>query len=214
VAETGSPLEVVDLGPAEIPEGVGVCARGMRDNPLHVAAFGPDPERRVRALTRLFASFFSIFEGQEPFGLRRDAVLVAATGVGPPGCCPNRPTAGQRLRLTPTVLGLGPRTAARTSSWMKVWADRDPDEPHSHLGPLAVDAHLQGQGIGTVLLAEYCRRLDAAGQTGYLETDRPENVRFYERGGFEVIGEAEAIGVPNWFMRREPQPAGPSSPGA
>jgi ribosomal protein S18 acetylase RimI-like enzyme len=204
VTETASELEVVDLGPAEIPEGVGVCARGMRDNPLHVAAFGSDPERRVLALTRLFTAFFSVFEGQEPFGLRRGGRLVAATGVGPPGSCPNRPTAGQRLRFTPTVLGLGPRTAARMGSWMKTWADHDPDEPHSHLGPLAVDAQLQGQGIGTVLLREYCRRLDAAGQTGYLETDKAENVRFYERGGFEVAGEAEVIGVRNWFMGRPP----------
>jgi ribosomal protein S18 acetylase RimI-like enzyme len=206
VTETASGLEVVDLGPADIPEGVGVCARGMRDNPLHVAAFGPDPERRVRATTRLFTALFEIFEGQEPFGLRRDGVLVAATGVGPPGSCPNRPTVGQRLRLTPTVLSLGPRTATRMGSWMKAWADHDPDDPHSHLGPLAVDAHLQGQGIGTVLLTEYCRRLDAAGQTGYLETDKAENVRFYQRGGFEVVGEAEVIGVRNWFMRRSPNP--------
>jgi ribosomal protein S18 acetylase RimI-like enzyme len=208
-----SGLEVVDLGPAETPEGVGVCARGMRDNPLHVAAFGPDPERRLDALTRMFTAFFKTYKGQEPFGLRRDGALVAATGVGPPGSCPNRPTVGQRVRLTPVVLALGPRTASRMGAWMKAWAERDPDDTHSHLGPLAVDAHLQGQGIGTVLLDEYCRRLDAAAQTGYLETDKAENVRFYERGGFEVVGEADVIGVRNWFMRRPP--AGePRAPGA
>jgi ribosomal protein S18 acetylase RimI-like enzyme len=204
VTARANELEAVDIGPDEIPEAVGVCARGMRDNPLHVAAFGPDPERRLRVTTRLFTALFETFQGQEPFGLRRDQVLVAATGVGPPGHCPNRPTAGQRMRLTPTVLSAGPRTAARMANWMKAWADHDPEEPHSHLGPLAVDAHLQGQGIGTVLLREYCRRLDAAGQVGYLETDKAENVRFYERGGFGVVGEAEVIGVGNWFMRREP----------
>ena len=80
---------------------------------------------------------------------------------------------------------------------------RQPTESHSHFGPLAVDAHLQGQGIGTAILAEYERRLDQSGQVGYLETDRYENVRLYERYGFEVIGEEAVIGVPNWFMRRE-----------
>jgi ribosomal protein S18 acetylase RimI-like enzyme len=34
------------------------------------------------------------------------------------------------------------------------------DEPHVHLGPLAVDAHLQGQGIGSLIMREHCRRLD------------------------------------------------------
>jgi len=43
---------------------------------------------------------------------------------------------------------------------------------------------------------------------GYLETDKRENVRFYERFGFEVIAREPVIGVPNWFMRREPRSAG------
>ena len=73
-----------------------------------------------------------------------------------------------------------------------------------HLGPLAVDAGLQGQGIGSILLAEHCRRLDAAGEVGYLETDREQNVAFYARQGFETVDEAQVLGVPNWFMRRPP----------
>ena len=68
-----------------------------------------------------------------------------------------------------------------------------------------MDRHLQGQGIGSILLAEHCRRLDDRGdEVGYLETDKPENVRFYEKQGYRVIGEAPALGVPSWFMRREP----------
>jgi ribosomal protein S18 acetylase RimI-like enzyme len=46
--------------------------------------------------------------------------------------------------------------------------------------------------------------MDAAGEDAYLETDKPENVRFYERFGFEVVGEQEVIGVPNWYMARRP----------
>jgi predicted N-acetyltransferase YhbS len=85
---------------------------------------------------------------------------------------------------------------------MRAWDAQHPVAPHSHLGPLAVDAHLQGQGLGSVLLREYCRRVDEAGQAAYLETDRAENVRFYAREGFEVIAEARVLGVPNWFMWR------------
>jgi hypothetical protein len=49
----------------------------------------------------------------------------------------------------------------------------------------------------------YCVRVDAAGGDAYLETDKPANVRFYERFGFEVIGDQEILGVTNWFMLRQ-----------
>jgi ribosomal protein S18 acetylase RimI-like enzyme len=101
---------------------------------------------------------------------------------------------------------VGPRTAARIGKWVSDWRRRDPDEPHVHLGPLAVDRELQGQGIGSVMLAEHCRRLDADGALGYLETDKAENVRFYSKQGYEVVDEAPVIGVRCWFMRREPRP--------
>jgi hypothetical protein len=55
------------------------------------------------------------------------------------------------------------------------------------------------------MMGEYCRRLDEAAEAGYLETDKSENVPFYERHGFAVIDRAEVIGVPNWFMLREPR---------
>jgi ribosomal protein S18 acetylase RimI-like enzyme len=194
------------MRPEDVPEAVGVVARGMRDNPLHVAAYGDDPDRRERCQARLIGALFRHFTTQQPICAVRDGTLVGVTGVAPVGTC--QPTTAQRLRLLPTVLSLGPRTAARVGRWLAKWAARDLEEEHVHLGPVAVDAHLQGQGIGSLIMEEHCRRLDAAREVGYLETDKPENVRFYERFGFEVIGEEPVLGVPNWYMRREPRPAG------
>ncbi len=45
--------------------------------------------------------------------------------------------------------------------------------------------------------------MDAAQVAAYLETDKPENVRFDERFGFRVVGHADVLGVPNWFMLRQ-----------
>jgi ribosomal protein S18 acetylase RimI-like enzyme len=67
---------------------------------------------------------------------------------------------------------------------------------------VAVDAHLQGMGIGSKLMRVFCAQMDAAGEAAYLETDKPENVRFYERFGFEIVGDEQVIGVPNWYMAR------------
>jgi GNAT superfamily N-acetyltransferase len=195
-------VQVRDLDSDEIPAAVAVLARGMRDNPIHVAAFGDDPEHRLRALERLFSALFDVMTAQTPICAVDGGEIVGATGIAPAREC--RPSRGQRLRLTPTMLSFGPRASARVGRWFGAWAARDPDEPHSHLGPLAVDAPLQGRGIGAEIMGEYTRRLDEAGELGYLETDRPENVPFYERHGFEVVGEEPVLDVPNWFMSREP----------
>jgi len=53
--------------------------------------------------------------------------------------------------------------APRMARWLSTWGKHDPYRPHSHFGPLAVDLDLQGEGIGSLLLTTYCRRLDDAG---------------------------------------------------
>jgi len=94
--------------------------------------------------------------------------------------------------------------APRLLRWLAAWGRRDPGTPHSHLGPVAVDPLLHGQGVGSRLLAAYVGGLDVRAETGYLETDKPENVRLYRRFGFDVVAQADVLGVPNWFMLRAP----------
>jgi hypothetical protein len=53
------------------------------------------------------------------------------------------------------------------------------------------------------LVADFCARVDAAGSIAYLETDKKENVPFYEKFGFVVTTESSVLGVPNWFMTRK-----------
>jgi predicted N-acetyltransferase YhbS len=117
--------------------------------------------------------------------------------------------------MTPAMLkGFGLRSALNVGSWLGSWATHDPSEPHVHLGPIAVDPEAQGRGIGRHLMQRYTRELDCAGWAGYLETDRPENVAFYERFGFELIETSSVLAVPNYFMLCEahktwPAPAFP-----
>jgi ribosomal protein S18 acetylase RimI-like enzyme len=67
---------------------------------------------------------------------------------------------------------------------------------------MAVDVHLQGRGVGSAMLADFCARMDEQGAVAYLETDKSENVRFYERFAFSVVAESKVLGVPSWFMSR------------
>ncbi|MDQ3926834.1 MAG: GNAT family N-acetyltransferase [Actinomycetota bacterium] len=194
-------MEIGAFDASEIEEVLDVLARGMRDNPLHVATFGEDPERRRRRFRGLMAAAFSIRDFSHTLVARReDGVIVGVCGMMPPGDC--LPNFIQRLRLLPTLLFMGPRAIGRTMRWLGIWQKHDPEERHWHMGPLAVDAHLQGMGVGSRMMQVFCAQMDAAREDAYLETDKPENARFYKRFGFKVVGEREVLGVPNYFMLR------------
>jgi GNAT superfamily N-acetyltransferase len=76
---------------------------------------------------------------------------------------------------------------------------------------VGVERHLQGRGIGTALLRVFCQRMDALGAMAYLETDKRENVAFYERFGFQTQGQEPVLEVPNWFMARALSGSAPRS---
>jgi len=179
----------------------------MRDNPIIVAAFGQDPGTRHGRLQRLFGAMAAAeVPGRDRDMLAArgpDGSILGVCGMMPPGRC--QPGIGRQLRLLPALLSLGPRGAGRTMSWLGAWSKHDPDERHWHLGPVAVDAHLQGMGIGSMLMRVFCERMDDAAEDAYLETDKEINIRFYERFGFEVTGEEEVLGVRNWYMFRRAQ---------
>lgn len=195
-------LEVRGLRPAELSAAVGVIARGMRDNPVHLAVYGPDPARRLRCHAHLIGGLLAASPDLHVLVAIEQGALVAVAAEAPAGTC--RPTPRRLLRMLPHLAHLGPGTALRVRAWTDTWAAHDPAEPHVHLGPVAVDAHLQGRGLGTALLREHCRRLDETPQAGWLETDKPANVRFYQRFGYEVAGQVEVLGLPTWSMRRAP----------
>jgi GNAT superfamily N-acetyltransferase len=81
--------------------------------------------------------------------------------------------------------------------------------PHWYLGYLGTRHERQGQGLGTQMLREVLAPLDAQGVPAYLESSNERNVPLYERNGFRVVGELQALGhgPTIWRMWREPSPA-------
>jgi predicted N-acetyltransferase YhbS len=63
----------------------------------------------------------------------------------------------------------------------------------------------QGRGLGTRLIAPGLARADAERLPCYLTTGRAENLRFYQRFGFQVVADKLAVvpgGPTSWGMRR------------
>jgi ribosomal protein S18 acetylase RimI-like enzyme len=70
-------------------------------------------------------------------------------------------------------------------------AKHHPHEPHWYLPLIAADPHWIGQGLGALLMKHALRRCDEEGIAAYLESSNPRNISFYERHGFEIIGEIQ-----------------------
>jgi GNAT superfamily N-acetyltransferase len=183
-----------------------VLTDAYRTNPMHVAVFGgtgPEVERQNRAF---FSAILEMIEGTRLIAVHDDSVVGYVRWTSYPGCRPSR----EAVRaIMPRLLGqLADGVAPRLTAFLSAWAKRDPNAAHSHFGPIAVSPTSQGTGIGRLLIQRYCAQIDLTGESGYLETDRPENVHFYGRSGFEVVSEMELLGVRNWFMRRPARASG------
>jgi hypothetical protein len=71
-----------------------------------------------------------------------------------------------------------------------------------HLGPVCAEPGELGRDVHGLLLLRHVAALDAVGAVGYLETDQPEAVELYRGFGYAVVGMADVLGRPCWFMRR------------
>jgi ribosomal protein S18 acetylase RimI-like enzyme len=192
-------IRVVALRSELAPAAARMLARAFVTNPLHVAAFGAS---RLDRNDAFFRAGLAVMKGP---------TLVATDGAQPlglvhwarsPQC---QLSVLEKLQIMPVMVGaFGLVSAVKVGSWLSAWSTHDPREPHVHLGPIGVAPEAQRRGVGQRLMEQYCGAIDLTGDAGYLETDRPENVRFYERFGFTIADEVSVLGVPNFLMRRRP----------
>jgi len=78
--------------------------------------------------------------------------------------------------------------------------------PHDYLFFLGVAPEAQRKGVGSALMRDWTRRLDAGRRPAFLETGNAANLPFYARFGFTVTAEYRAApSAPmSWAMWREP----------
>jgi GNAT superfamily N-acetyltransferase len=176
---------------------VSMLAEAFVTNPLHISAFGPQRIDQNRLFFRI--GLRHMFNGEAFLALVDDQVRGYVHFNASPYCLP----APEEIPLAATTL-LKPLGEAipRVIKWFARWCHLDPEEPHVHLGPIGVAADAQGQGIGTALMHRYIEHLKQERFAGYLETDKLENVRFYQKFGFTVEREEQLIGTPTWYMWR------------
>lgn len=196
--------EIRALVASDLPAAADVLAQGMRDNSLHVQVFGLEPALREGRLLRFLGPAVAyVHANGVVLGAYVGGELAGVLGMTEPGRC--RPPLKDAIQFARSIASsFPPVVILRIARWLAAWRRNDPTEPHWHIGPLAVLPTYRRKGIGQHLMLKCCERLDELSAIGYLETDTPENVSFYEKLGFTVTGQEAVLGVPNWFMKRAP----------
>jgi ribosomal protein S18 acetylase RimI-like enzyme len=197
--DSEKPPNIRPLAFDEAPVLAETLARAFRDNPLNRGAIRGGSARRLRS---------------NRYGMR--ATLAAALGHASI-LVPGRPELGGLIALPPNGwplppppllaqlefwLGQGVGAVRRWGRAYRELATLHPVEPHWYLQLLGVAIDAQRQGVGAALLSTWLNEVDREGASAYLETDRRENLAFYRRGGFDVVGTDEILGVEIWRMRR------------
>jgi GNAT superfamily N-acetyltransferase len=188
-------LQVADLFPA-----AEVLGKAFATNPNSIAV-NRGKSVSPQQLKYAFVGRFKYLPGQKYVSELDGNIVGAMRIVEWPAC---QASLLQTLRMMPYALrasgGLG--NFSRGLKILNTWKRLEPRRPHFHLEPLGIALELQGKGVGSQMMDFYCRIIDKEGKEAYHETDRPENVPFYEKFGFKVVGEITIIGAKNWFMLR------------
>ena len=90
-----------------------------------------------------------------------------------------------------------------TSTWLARPWPHEPAVPATQLRGMAIAAHLQSHGLGAVLLRAGVERAHARGDHYIWARARDTALRFYERNGFAIVGDAftdEATGMSHHFV--------------
>jgi len=200
--------EITRLAEDQVEEASEMFGRAFHDNPMALYIF-PDNADRTRHLGWMFGTstrYGCLFGEVYTTMGRIDGAAVWLTPESPPM---SRETAG-RAGMAEMPEKMGAEAFQRLISTTRHWNElrrRDAPEPHWYLWVLGVDPPRQGQGVGGALLQPVLARADAAGLPCYVETDKPINVPFYRRHGFEVVVEDDLPGggFHYWTMKRPPQ---------
>jgi len=190
-------VEVKKYSADRLDECVTVLADAFATNPLHLAAFGDGRIDQNRLFFRI--GLRHMFIGPAFVAMVDGAVGGFIHFNAAPYCLP---APVELPHAFATLLKPLNEAIPKVIRWFTLWCHLDPDEPHVHLGPIAVAPELQRQGVGSALMQRYIEHLEQEKTAGYLETDRRENVEFYKRFGFIVQREEEVIGTTTWHMWR------------
>lgn len=196
------------LEPTHGSESIATTSRAFWPDPLF-GFFARDLGQEHRILPIFLGALLrdALAHG-EVWGAMDGERVVGSASWLPPGGTPRSRTRELRIYLAcARALAFG-RNRTTGIKLLTAVEQAHPQEDHWYLALLGVDPTRQRQGLGHQLLTPVLHRCDRNIEPAYLETQKPENLPFYERFGFRVLDEISVPGSPPvWLMWRDPDPS-------
>ncbi|MBI9051945.1 MAG: GNAT family N-acetyltransferase [Anaerolineaceae bacterium] len=200
-------MEIVELQSNQIKRASEVLAASFANYPMFNFYF-PNLQRRTRYLPWYFKNILNA-------AMRFGTVYTTSEITGVLFILPPNHTeislweyVQSGFLLTPFILGF--RNYKRSmeceafvgTTQVQLMKNR----PHYYLWGLAVDPEHKAQGIGKTLMKPLLAQADTKEIPIYLETHDENNVRYYQKYGFELIltTSIPKYQLPIWCMMREP----------
>jgi len=194
IRSTGPPITISAPDRRERGELLDVLAEAFLDNPMNVAIHGGRPERRLLANR---AGLRSLVLRPADSAVLRVARLAGRVVGGFVAIKPHGyPLQKMKLRdQIGCLIQQGWRAVVRWEQVQFALALSHPLQPHWYLAVLGVSPSQWGRGLGSQLVRELEALVAEQPASVYLESDRAESVRFYQRRGFEIRAEHVVFGV-------------------
>ena len=192
------------LAPSQLKPAAAVLSRSFYSDPYFTFTL-PDESRRARLLPWLFERIlrYALLYGQVYTTPSLEGVAVWLS---------LKKITTNWFGAIRTGLFLLPLKLNRREAWRNMHLERLADRLHAeavtghhwYLLMLGVEPSLQGRGVGSLLLQPVLEQADRHGLACYLETNNQKNLLFYERHGFSVKSQGQALeNAPfTWAMLR------------
>ena len=195
-------VDLIAIAAGEEHQAAKVLSIAMLSNPIHIAVLRGQGEVERHHLEAMFSRMLKDRPGDVLVARHEGTIVGILRSYKCHGSQLSHEQASQQLEADEAELS---DIDSRIEHWMNAWDERDPLEPHRHLGPVGLLPQFQGLGLGSKMLERFCAQVDANNEAAFLETDKLTNVRFYEKFRFRSIDERPIFGVNTFFMWRPAQ---------
>ena len=191
---------------AEVEAAVQIAVRAFDDDPFFQYLF-PGREQRHKSVAKLHRT---VLKHVATVGVTRSATVDGQlAGVAlwvPPGNWPFSPTP-QLRQLFGSIGAFAPNLGSlvRARPIMVAIVEAHVKRPQWYLQLLMVDPPYQRHGIGGLLQRPTLEVCDREGIFAWVETQKVENLAYYERFGFQVVAEHRPVAdaPAMWSLGRE-----------